>query len=282
MRVIVAESSGFCLGVERAVEIAAMALSSNRRVWADGPLIHNKHVVEELRRNGLDMSPEGPRSGDAVLVRAHGIPSSARAAFQAGGHDIIDATCPHVAQNQALVAESLAAGRTIVMAGDPDHAETAAALGDSNPRRHIVTSASDVAGLDMPEDTPLLLLAQTTFNAASFDAIAQALSARFPLVEVRKTICRETARRQDEARTLADTVEAMVVVGDRHSANTRRLAEVCGSAGIPVFAVETAAEIDVAEFGVVSVVGVVAGASTPGVIIDDVAALLRSLPGAKA
>ncbi|MDR1613742.1 MAG: 4-hydroxy-3-methylbut-2-enyl diphosphate reductase [Planctomycetota bacterium] len=277
MNVVVAESAGFCRGVARAVAMAESALRSGRSIWSEGPLIHNGQVVARLRELGLDTSPEGPRAGQTVLVRAHGASPEQRRAWTSAGHDLLDATCPHVARNQKLVSEALSARKFVVMAGDPGHAEVAAVLGQPGDRARLVGSAAEALNLDIPPGEPILLLAQTTFSADRFESIADAFLQLHPGVEARRTICGETKRRRDEARALAKKVDAMVVVGGGDSANTLRLAEVSADAGVETRLVETAGDLDGTAFSGCGTVGVIAGASTPAWIIEAVARRLRGL-----
>lgn len=277
MKVILAESAGFCAGVKKAMRIAIDAAGEYGGVRSVGPVIHNNQAVRLLELRGVRTSDDEPEPGERILVRAHGVHPADRAAWEARGCRLIDATCVHVSANQKLAARAAAAGKTVVVAGDIGHPEVGAVMGSAGPTALAVADAA-AAGRIQPT-SPLFLLAQTTFEPEAFDEIAAVLAGRFPDVEIKNTICAATHRRQEEARRLASEVDALVVVGGRHSANTRRLAEAGKAADKPVFLVETEAELDPEDFRRFLRVGVTAGASTPGWITQAVVEKLERMGG---
>lgn len=275
MRVVLARASGFCDGVKRAMRIALDAASRHGGLQSEGPLVHNSTAVDLLALHGISSSPE--KEGLPLLVRAHGITPDRRRECLARGTRLVDATCVHVARNQRLAAEAAGRGDMVVIAGDPEHAEVKAVAGCAGSECQVVCGIADVESL--PASGKILMLAQTTFNAALFAQMASSLQERNPDSRVVDTICRATHDRQEEARRLAHGVEAVVVVGGAHSANTRRLAEAVVSEGKPAFVVETAADVRSEDFRGVSVVGVTSGASTPGWITQEVVNRLRMMGG---
>ena len=274
MKVIVAKTSGFCAGVAKAVAMAVEAADRYGRVYSDGPLMHNSQAVEALAKRGV-VAAECPPAGSAVVIRAHGVPPSRLESLKMQGYVVIDATCPKVAANQEFAVRATRSGKTVIMAGDRGHAEAAAVLASAGETAALVSSPGEVALL--PKIDNPVLIAQTTFDPDLFAGIAKALATRFPSLAVRNTICGETGVRLAEMRELAREVESLIVVGGRHSANTKRLIDAGRAMGKSVFAVETAAEIDPADFGGVSTVGIVAGASTPGWIVGETAERMRRL-----
>lgn len=275
MEVIIARTSGFCGGVKRAMRLALSAAAGHGGVRADGPLVHNRQALELLALHGVVDAPLSERPDLPVLVRAHGVPPEKRLAWLEAGLELVDATCPHVARNQALAARAAARGDRVVLAGDPEHAETLAVSASAGPDCAVVTGPADVERL--PQEGRVTLLAQTTFNVETFAAIGRAARRRFRECEIVDTICRATHERQAEAAAVARRVDAMVVVGGADSANTRRLADTAAGAGIPVFQVETAADLRPADFAGFARVGVTSGASTPGWITQEAVNRLRSM-----
>ncbi len=275
MRVILAKTAGFCMGVKRAMD-KALSIARNRPgpIYTHGPLIHNRQVIEMLEARGIRAKTdfEGVHAG-TVLLRTHGLPPHVADRLRAAGLEVEDGTCPHVLKGQRSVARRSAEGYSVVIVGDRDHDEVIALAA------HATGPCSIIASIEEAQTAPLegkvLVVAQTTFNEALFREIVAALKARKPDIEVVESICDATSRRQEEARVLARAVDAMIVVGGRHSANTRRLAEVARSTGTPTFHVETADELDLAELGRYKTVGVTAGASTPGWITSAVIQKLR-------
>ncbi|HAK95171.1 MAG TPA: 4-hydroxy-3-methylbut-2-enyl diphosphate reductase [Planctomycetes bacterium] len=276
MQVRVGARAGFCMGVRRALSSALEAALRRRgRIFTLGPLIHNTQVVELLRRRHVEIlaRPEDVAPGDLVVIRAHGVPPESMAAIEERGGMICDATCPHVTRAQNTVKKAVEAGAHVIIVGDRGHAEVTGLLGFAGGKGHVVENPEEAASL--PPMDFAWVVAQTTQAADTFAAVAEAVRARVPRVEVAATICGSTSGRQEEVIGLAHEVDVMVVVGGKHSANTVRLAEISRRAGVPTVLVETADELDPAVFKGCRTAGVTAGASTPNWIIDEVVERLR-------
>jgi 4-hydroxy-3-methylbut-2-enyl diphosphate reductase len=277
VEVVLAQSAGFCMGVRRAIEIALrVAAEHEGPVYTYGPLIHNPQELEELRRKGvivLAESEELPRA--PIIIRAHGVGPAVHARLAKEASRAVDATCPKVARIQKRIEEFSARGYAVVIAGDPEHPEVVGLLDHAAGNAYVVSSAEEVSHL--PPLERVVLVAQTTQDQEVFDAVREALVARFPEVEALSTICESTHRRQNGARELAQQVEAMIVIGGRNSANTRRLAEICTALGKPTFHIEVADELPTEELRRFRRVGVTAGASTPAWIIEAVVRSLSAL-----
>ncbi|MDR1744963.1 MAG: 4-hydroxy-3-methylbut-2-enyl diphosphate reductase [Planctomycetota bacterium] len=276
MRVLLAETIGFCGGVKRAMRIALDAAARHGGLRTEGPLVHNRAVVELLARHGVSDHPENALH--PLLIRAHGVPPDWRRARMEDNVDLVDATCIHVAGNQRRAEDAARAGETVLIAGDANHAEVKAVAGCAGPSCRVVGSVADIERLAAEVDGPVFLLAQTTFDIALFEDMARALLRR-PDARVADTICRATHTRQREARDLARRVDAVVVVGGADSANTRRLAETARAEGRPAFVVETAAELIEEDFLGFTIVGVTSGASTPDWMTHEAADRLRHMGG---
>jgi len=263
MEVRLARTAGFCMGVRLAMEkVVALAKSSREPLYTCGPLIHNTQALEMLEALGVRNLEDCPEAtAGTVVIRAHGVRKEERAALASRGFRLADATCPNVLASQRKCQEFAERGYAVIIAGDKDHAEVAGLKSYAGERAVVVSTPEEASRLAV--SGPACLIAQTTFNEQTYREIADTLRARVGDLEVVESICRATHERQEETRRLAAEVEAMVVVGGRHSANTRRLAEIARASGKPTFHVETPDELDREALARFKVVGLTAGASTP-------------------
>jgi 4-hydroxy-3-methylbut-2-enyl diphosphate reductase len=279
MKVIRAASLGFCPGVRRAVTLAEDAARNaaalGRPVFVLGQIVHNPQVSAALEALGVRQisEDESVPAGSLVVIRSHGVPPSTKRRLEAGGAGLIDATCPRVMANQREAASFAGGGYTVVIAGDKGHGETASVAGNA-PGSIIVSSPDEARSVHVAGK--LALIAQTTLSDAEYDAIRDVLLGRYPGLVDARGICGATHERRAALEALCGLVEAVVVVGGKNSANTRRLAELARSKGLPTWQVESAAEIT-AEAAAYDVVGLSAGASTPDGDIDEVERRLMEL-----
>ena len=275
MKVRLARTAGFCMGVRRAMELAlAEAHEHPAELCTYGPLIHNPQVLELLRSKGVqvlrEIPPAGSRSGGTVIIRAHGVPPQAKARLQqAGFARVVDGTCPRVVKVQAIIGQAARRGAMVVIVGDADHAEVVGLMGHAAGRGVVVSHPDEVPGL-LPDRGQVVVVAQTTQSQELFARVVAALQARYPRVQVHDTICEATHSRQDEVLRLAAEVDGVVVVGGRQSGNTKRLAQLASQGGRPAFLVETEADLDRAALARLGAVAVTAGASTPNWMIKKV------------
>ena len=266
------------MGVKRAVQIAmdTSSRSVSGSVFTCGPLIHNPQVVERLSQSGIviEPDPDSLKSG-TVIIRAHGMPKDQVTRMMEADLEVVDATCPHVVASQKRIVSHHEKGKTVIIVGDPGHPEILS-LQSFAPDRHLIISniaqarTLSVAG-------PCMVIAQTTFNEKEYSEITAVLKQRVPELEVYQSICRATSSRQEEITSLSREADAVVVVGGRSSANTRRLAEIARNQNKPVFLIETASELVHEDFDPSWTVAVTAGASTPDWLTDEVISLLKSL-----
>ena len=270
MKIKIAKTAGFCMGVKRAIEIALDAAKNKPSpIFTLGPLIHNDQAVKMLLQKGIKVieKDEEPKEG-TLVIRAHGIPPEVRRRFENKGLEIVDATCPHVVCAQHIVKKYAALSYNIVICGDRDHAEVQGLLGHC--QRGVVIKSMEEAK-KIKQAGPICLLAQTTFNEILYEEIVKILKAKIEgELIVCRTICSSTSVRQAEARQIAKEVEAMIVVGGRHSANTCRLAETSKAEGALTFHIETAKELDKELLAGNMRIGITAGASTPSWITHEV------------
>ena len=275
MKVVLARTAGFCIGVKRALEMVLKAINENQgKIYTYGPLIHNPQVLELLRERGITVLQPGENTPKGlVVIRAHGIPPQEQRELEAVGGRIIDATCPRVAKVQAIIRRWAHQGYATLIVGDADHPEVRGLMGHTQGRGYVVANSQEVAAL--PEFQDLIVVAQTTQSEAQFEARVSEIQARFPQARIFNTICYATASRQAEVQELARQVEALVVVGGRNSGNTQRMVQISRDTGTPTYHVETEQELDLEEMSRYQTVGVTAGASTPHWLISNVVSTLK-------
>ena len=278
MRVIQARSAGFCYGVERAVRMAEEAAAAGGCVML-GSIIHNDSVVRRLEALGARQvqSAEEAQPGETVLIRAHGEPLETYRALEARAVRVLDATCPHVLRIHRLVERAEREGRTPLIVGEDHHPEVIAAASRSS-RSVVLGSAEELAewlgAVPARRTEPLLVVAQTTCIRSIWEKCVIFLKKECTNAEIFDTICDATQKRQSEAADIAGRVDVMVVVGDRKSANTKHLSEICSTRCARVYQIEGAEELRADFLNGCSVAGLTAGASTPAGIIKEVYATM--------
>ena len=275
MKLILAQSAGFCYGVRRAVELAEETAAQGTPCVMLGSIIHNRDVIDHLASQGLVSvdRPEQVPDGSAVIIRSHGESRAVHEGLKARGVRILDATCPNVTRIHQIVAQAEERGRQPVIIGTPDHPEVTAIAGWC---RHPVVLAGEEA-LDIwlsqaPErrEFPLTFVSQTTSTRKIWDGCVKKAKKECTNAEFFDTICGATSKRQEEARQLAEKCGMMVVIGDRKSSNTKRLAELCREVCTDVRLIERAEDLDLTHIPRTETIGITAGASTPAWIIKEV------------
>lgn len=270
-----AKTQGFCFGVAITVKKAEEAVASGEHVTTLGHVVHNPQMVAQLEEQGLRNaeSVDEVESG-TLFVRAHGLPVSVYEKAEQKGLTILDATCPMVTKIHVQAEKLRSEGYKIVVIGDPNHAEVKGTLSHV-PGAWCIQSAEDVDAL--PRASRVGVVVQSTWSGTGFTEIVQRLSAKYYEVRAVNTICTDTHNRQFEAAHLSKGVEVMVVVGGKHSANTRHLAELSTNNGAKTYHIEGPDELESQWFAGVKVAGLMSGASTPGWLVDKVAERMEAL-----
>lgn len=270
MKVRVAESAGFCMGVRKAMDSVIEAAQGNEITYTLGPLIHNPQAIRMLESRNVYIaeSVDSGLEGKTVVTRAHGITRETRDHLRDAGAVIVDATCPKVHRSQGIIKKYHARGYDIVIVGDRGHAEVESLMSFAEHTAAIVENMEEAQAL--PAMETVCVVAQTTFNREEYERIADAICAKAGESYVAQTVCAATKHRQSDIPRLAELTNATVVVGGRNSANTNRLAEISRELGQPTYLVEDAAELDLAELSQYNEIGVTAGASTPNWVIKQV------------
>ena len=282
MEVIVAKSAGFCFGVRRAVQLVYEQLEkrgvNDVPVYTYGPIIHNEQVVAQLALRGVKIVESEQElaalTEGIIVIRSHGIGRALQEQLLGQGLEVVDATCPFVKKIHKIVSEAAAAGHRVVIVGDPDHPEVQGIRGWSGPHTHVVSTPQDIKAL--PADRKITIVSQTTFNNKKFQEIVEKLSETGYDRIVVNTICNATQERQGEAGKIAASVDAMIVIGGRHSSNTRKLYDICRAECDHTYFIQTLVDLDMDGFTPVRSVGITAGASTPNNIIEEVHSYVRS------
>ncbi len=276
MKVLLAETMGFCFGVEDAIELARLAAQGEERVHSLGPLIHNQQVIRELEACGLVPVDSVEALDDKpVVIRAHGVSPDTLAAVKRRSLKVIDATCVLVRRAQQAVYSLHQEGYRVVIVGDAEHPEVRAIVGYAPE----VTVIAGVEELDrLPKAGRLGVIGQTTLSEQHFAAVvARILLRPFREIKIVNTLCLEVVRRQQAAVDLCNKVDVMFVLGGLHSANTRELAALCRAQGVPTYHLENWESFQMEFVRGRRVAGVTAGASTPDWVITQFVRGLESI-----
>lgn len=285
MEVLLANPRGFCAGVERAIEIVERAIKLfGAPIYVRHEVVHNKHVVEDLRRQGavfVDELDDVP-TGATVIFSAHGVSTAVREEAAARGLRVFDATCPLVTKVHVEVAKMREAGREIIMIGHRGHPEVEGTMGQARDGMYLVETVDDVAQLAVRDEGKLAYVTQTTLSVDDASAIVGALKARFPQIVGPKKddICYATQNRQDAVKFMVPQTEVVIVVGSVTSSNSNRLREVAQLRGVPAYLVDRAEDIDPAWLDGKRRIGVTAGASAPELLVEQVVERLKALGAA--
>jgi 4-hydroxy-3-methylbut-2-enyl diphosphate reductase len=282
MKVILAQPRGFCAGVVRAIDIVERALARrDGPVYVRHEIVHNRHVVEDLKAKGARFVEEldDVPSGAVTIFSAHGVSRAVEAEAKARRLNVLDATCPLVAKVHHEGERYSVLGRTIILIGHAGHPEIEGTLGRISGPVYLVEDREDVEKLDLPDDTPIAYITQTTLSVDDTRATIEAVKGRFSNVIGPETrdICYATQNRQTAVRDLCRHVDVLLVVGASNSSNSNRLREIGAECGVPSYLVADASQIDPEWLAGNNTIGVTAGASAPDVLVEDVIAALASL-----
>ena len=274
-KIIVADSAGFCFGVKRAVGIAEDFAEKGIPAVTLGEIIHNPTVVEELREKGVypvESVSEVPK-GATLILRSHGVPLSVIDELNEKCIPYADATCPFVARIHRIVAERTAAGDTVIITGNPDHAEVRGIVGHAKGDVRVVRNLAELEELSKNEENLcakcITIVSQTTFLRAEWENCEKFAKKVYTNLLIFDTICNDACTKQSEADALSRRCNGMIVVGGRKSSNTARLWETC-AANCPTVLIEYPSELKPNDWKNCEVIGVTAGASTPYGIIKEV------------
>ncbi|MFY8112753.1 MAG: 4-hydroxy-3-methylbut-2-enyl diphosphate reductase [Rhabdaerophilum sp.] len=280
LEILLAKPRGFCAGVIRAVEIVERALEIHGApVYVRHEIVHNTHVVEQLRARGaifvseVDEIPEGA----VTVFSAHGVSRKVESMAAGRSLDVIDATCPLVVKVHVQGRRHAEQGYDVVLIGHAGHAEVEGTRGQIDGRLHLIARPEEVAGLEISDPARVAYITQTTLGVQDTRDVIAALKARFPDIVGPDTrnICYATQNRQAAVQEMAGRAEVILVIGSRQSSNSSRLREIGAQLGVPAYLVEGPATIDLAWLEGVSTLGLSAGASAPEELIQATIDWLR-------
>jgi len=273
MKIRTADHSGICFGVCEAIRKTEELISDNTgkstRIYTCGPLIHNRAVTDDLQNRGVEIieNLSSAEPGSVIVIRSHGEPESFYNEAAQSDYKIVDATCPFVAKIHELVLKAQLAGRNIVVIGDVNHPEVKGIVGWAGKNCEVINSIDEAVKIDYDNIT---LVAQTTITGSLWDSIANYLTGVKSDVIPLRTICNATDERQKSCEKIALESDLMIVIGDRNSANSKKLLEIAQKNCKKTFFVENINDLPLKQIELCDRIGVAAGASTPERIIKEV------------
>lgn len=285
MEVVLANPRGFCAGVDRAIIIVEQALERfGAPIYVRHEVVHNKFVVDELKRKGavfVEELDEVP-AGSTVIFSAHGVSKDVRAEAEQRGLRVFDATCPLVTKVHVEVSKLRDKDREIIMIGHRGHPEVEGTMGQSKEGMYLVETPEDVERLQVKNPHKLAYVTQTTLSLDDAARVIAALKQRFPDIVAPKSddICYATQNRQDAVKIMAKKCDLVIVVGSPNSSNSNRLREVAQNNGVESYMVDNASHLNPDWIKGKKRIGVTAGASAPEVLVKDVIAKLQALGAA--
>ena len=280
--VILASPRGFCAGVHRAIDTVNLALDVyGQPIYVRREIVHNKYVVNELRRKGiifvneLDEVPPGGR----VVFSAHGVAPEIRSFADQRGLQVIDATCPLVTKVHREAIKYARLGYTIILIGHSDHDEVIGTLGEAPGAITVLNQGPGIDELNVPDPSKIVYLTQTTLSLNDTLHLVEKLRRKFPLIQApgSEDICYATQSRQRAVLALAEKAELILVVGSANSSNSRRLVEVAQSGGLPAYLIDDIEDIQPDWLKHVQIIGLTAGASAPESLVEKVVRYLKGL-----
>jgi 4-hydroxy-3-methylbut-2-enyl diphosphate reductase len=282
MKVILAQPRGFCAGVVRAIDIVERAIEKYQApIYVRHEIVHNRHVVESLKRKGaifVEELHEVP-DGAHTVFSAHGVSKSVKQAAAARGLPVLDATCPLVSKVHNQAKRYVRQGRGMILIGHAGHPEVEGTIGQIDAPVWLVSTEADVGALDIPADAPLAYVTQTTLSVDDTKSVIASLKARFTDIVGPDTadICYATQHRQTAVRDMCTMAQVILVVGAKNSSNSNRLCEIGKEGGIPSYLIDDASALDPSWVAGKDVVGLTAGASAPEKLIEEVIEALKKL-----
>lgn len=291
MEVKLAECAGFCFGVKRAIDTVYEQIETGKTIYTYGPIVHNEEVVRKLEEKGVRViegqegidacakaagkAAEGEAARPAIIIRAHGIPRRTQELMEQNGLECIDATCPFVKRIHRIVEKAGEQGMHVVIAGNPGHPEVEGIRGWCVGSVTVLETEEEAERFVPEEGRQVCLVSQTTFNYNKFQSIVEIFRKKGYNDNIVSTICNATEERQRSAQALAAEADVMIVIGGRHSSNSRKLYEICSRECAHTYFIQTLDDLHLELPKAVRLVGITAGASTPNNLIEEVQNYVR-------
>ncbi|WP_318709310.1 4-hydroxy-3-methylbut-2-enyl diphosphate reductase [Candidatus Acetatifactor stercoripullorum] len=279
MEVRLAQCAGFCFGVKRAVDQVYELVKTGKAIYTYGPIVHNEAVVRDLEKKGVRVI-EGREelealSSGCVVIRAHGVPRSIYELLERKKLEYVDATCPFVKRIHRIVERESAEDRHIIVIGNAGHPEVEGIVGWCSGPVTVLESPEEALSYTPAKGEKICLVSQTTFNYNKFQHIVEIFQKKGYNDSVVNTICNATEERQRSAKALAAEADVMIVIGGKHSSNSRKLYEICSGVCANTYFIQTLDDLHLDLPKAVRLVGITAGASTPNKLIEEVQNYVR-------
>ena len=289
MEVRLADCAGFCFGVKRAVDTVYEQLKCGKTIYTYGPIVHNEEVVRELTEKGVrvlegkeelkqlkvqNTAGENGKSA-TVIIRAHGVAREIYDIMEANGLECIDATCPFVKKIHRIVEKKSEEGYHVIVVGDPKHPEVEGIVGWCRGPVTVLETPEQADKFEKKDGEKLCIVSQTTYNYNKFQYIVEIFEKKGYNDSVVNTICNATEERQRSAKTIAAEADVMIVIGGKHSSNSRKLYEICQRECEHTYFIQTLDDLHLDLPKAVRLVGITAGASTPNKLIEEVQNYVR-------
>ena len=281
MEIVLGKTAGFCYGVERAVNEAKKALEEDKNIYCLGEIVHNKTVVEDLKKQGIIFIENINDAKGKIIIRAHGASKDIYKIIEKNNLEIKDLTCPKVLKTHNIAVEYGKKNYFIILIGIKNHPESIGTLSFCGNNSYLLQEEEELPELlrkiEESKLKDILIFAQTTYNSKKFDKICEILKEKLnnKNVEIQKTICGATEIRQKETREIAGNVDVMIIVGDKKSSNTNKLFDISKENCQKVFLVQNADELELSSLQGAKKIGVMAGASTPKEDIEKIIDKIR-------
>ncbi len=266
LEVRLAECAGFCFGVKRAVDKVYELVETGKTIYTYGPIVHNEEVVKDLENRGVKVIEtkeelESLEDG-CVIIRAHGVPKAIYRLMEEKGIEYVDATCPFVKRIHNIAEKESAAGKHIIVVGNPGHPEVEGIVGWCSGSVTVLETPQEALDYTPPEDKKICIVSQTTYNYKKFQYIVEIFRKKGYNDSVVNTICNATEERQRSAKAIAAEADVMIVIGGKHSSNSRKLYEICSGECANTYFIQTLDDLHLELPKAVRLVGITAGAST--------------------
>ena len=247
MEILLAKTAGFCFGVKRAVETVYEQVGKGN-IYTYGPIIHNEEVVKDLEQKGVFVidkeSDISALSEGTVVIRSHGVERRIYDLIKDNSLELVDATCPFVKKIHNIVDKDSGQGNQIIIIGNPNHPEVMGIVGWCNTKPIVLETIEEAENLEIPEDRKISLVSQTTFNHKKFNSIVEIFEKKGYNITVYNTICNATEERQKETASIAQQVDAMIVIGGRNSSNTQKLYDISKKECANTYYIQTLVDLD--------------------------------------
>lgn len=274
MKIDLAKTGGFCFGVERAVQMVYKEAEQSDNVYTYGPIIHNDEVVHDLSKKGVQMvhnlNELKKISKGTIIIRSHGVSKDVYEMIEEQGLKLVDATCPYVRKIHKIVKEQSELLRHIIIIGNNSHPEVEGIKSWCSGPVTVIETIAEAEKFEALPCEKVCIVSQTTFKYNKFQDLVEIIEKKGYDILVLNTICNATEVRQGEAREMAKTHDAMIVIGGKHSSNTQKLYEICKKECEDTYYIQTLSDLDLEKFKSFRSVGITAGASTPNNIIKEV------------